>query len=187
MSTKRILTALASALCLAAAAAPYEGDTVHSFVLFKVKHMDASWSYGRFKDFTVSFQADEAKPELSSVAFEVKAESIDTGNEKRDQHLRSPDFLNAKQFPLITFRSTAVKPLGKDAVEVTGDLTLHGVTKPITVKVVKVGTGKNPKGGELMGLETVFTIKRSDFGMTNMVGPVGDEVTLTVAVEGAKK
>lgn len=184
---RRILTAGAALLCLAAAAATYEGDTVHSFVGFKVKHMDASWSYGRFNDFKVSIQVDEGKPELSSISFEVKAESVDTGNEKRDQHLRSPDFLNAKQFPAITFKSTAVKSLDKDTAEVIGNLTLHGVTKPITVKVTKVGTGKHPKGGELMGFETTFTIKRSEFGMTQMVGPVGDEVTVTVAIEGARK
>ena len=187
MRVTRILTAVASVLCLAATAATYEGDTVHSFVLFKVKHMGASWTYGRFSDFTVSFQADEAKPELSSVAFEVKAESVTTGNEKRDQHLRSPDFFNAKEFPLITFKSTSVHTIDKDTVAVTGDLTLHGVTKPLTVKVVKVGSGKNMKGGELMGVETTFTLKRSDFGMNTPVGPDSDEVQLTVAVEGAKK
>ena len=169
-----------------APAATYAGDTVHSFVLFKVKHMGASWSFGRFDDFTVSFQAGEGGADLASIEFAVKTESIDTGNEKRDQHLRSPDFLNAKQFPEVTFKSTATKALDADTTEVTGDLTLHGVTKPVTVKVTKVGTG-DMRGTALVGYETTFTVKRSEFGMTNMVGPVGDEIAMTVAVEGAKK
>lgn len=186
--------ALAAALLLASPpgwSAPdpsaYEADPVHSFVLFKARHLGASWAYGRFNELKASIQVDEAKPELSSVSFEVKAESVDTGVAKRDQHLRSPDFLNAKQFPAITFKSSKVVGAGKDAVEVTGDLTLHGVTKSITVKVEKVGAGKGMKGEELMGFETTFTIKRSEYGMTTMLGPVSDEITLTVAVESARK
>jgi polyisoprenoid-binding protein YceI len=168
-------------------AATYEGDTVHSHVLFKVKHMGASWSHGRFNDFTVSLQAGDAG--LSSVAFDVKAESIDTGNANRDKHLRSPDFLNSKQFPSISFRSTAAKAVDATTTEVTGDLSLHGVTKPVTVKVVKVGSGKGMKGEELVGYEATFTVKRSEHGMTNYLenGAVGDEVTVTVAVEGTRK
>ncbi len=177
----------ASSVWSAPEPATYEGDTVHSFVLFKVKHMDVGSAYGRFNDFKVSAQVSEPRPEGCSVSFEVKAESVDTGNAKRDQHLRGPDFLNAKEFPDITFKSTGVKSLGKDGAEVTGDLTLHGVKRPVTVKVAKVGSGKDKKGAELIGFETTFTIKRSDFGMTNMIGPVSDEVTLTVAVEAARK
>jgi polyisoprenoid-binding protein YceI len=80
-----------------------------------------------------------------------------------------------------------VKAIDADNTEVTGDLTLHGVTKPITVKVVKVGAGKGMKGESLVGLETTFSLKRSDYGMSNMVGPVGDDVQITVATELAKK
>jgi polyisoprenoid-binding protein YceI len=160
----------------------WQGDTVHSFVLFKVKHMGASSAYGRFNQFTVAVGANEDGSAVSSVEFAVKAQSIDTGNAGRDKHLMSPDFLNAKQFEEITFKSTAVK-----GDEVTGDLTLHGVTKPVTAKLVKVGAAKGMKGEELVGYETTFTVKRSDFGMTNLVGPVSDEVTITVATELSKK
>lgn len=160
----------------------WQGDTVHSFVLFKVKHMGASWSYGRFNAFTVAVGANEDCSAVSSVEFSVKAGSVDTGNAGRDKHLMSPDFLNAKQFEDVTFKSTSVK-----GDEVTGDLTLHGVTKPVTAKLVHVGAGKGMKGEALVGWETTFTVKRSDFGMTNLVGPVGDEIAITVATELAKK
>ncbi len=160
----------------------WQGDTVHSFVLFKVKHLGASWAYGRFNAFTVAVGANEDGSAVSSVEFVVKAQSVDTGNAGRDKHLMSPDFLNAKQFEEITFKSTAVK-----GEEVTGDLTLHGVTKSVTAQLVKVGAGKGMKGEELVGYETTFTVKRGDFGMTNLVGPVSDDVTLTVATELSKK
>jgi polyisoprenoid-binding protein YceI len=168
-------------------AATFDGDTVHSFVLFKIKHMGTSWVYGRFDDFTVSVGMDDAGAAIKTVAFDVKTASVDTGQPKRDGHLKSPDFFNAKQFEDIKFASTAVKAIDADNTEVTGDLTLHGVTKPITVKVVKVGAGKGMKGESLVGLETTFSLKRSDYGMSNMVGPVGDDVQITVATELAKK
>jgi polyisoprenoid-binding protein YceI len=195
---KRVLIFSAAAFAFAAAAvvggtsalsapdaAKFAGDTVHSHVLFKVKHLGTSWSWGRFNDFAVS--ADVAGEDLKSVAFTVKTGSVDTGVGKRDQHLKSPDFLNATQFPEVSFKSTEVKTAGVDGWDVTGDLSLHGVTKPITVRVGKVGAGKGMKGEELIGLEATFNVKRSDYGMTNMVGPVGDDVTLIVAVEAAKQ
>jgi polyisoprenoid-binding protein YceI len=172
----------------APAESAWKGDTVHSFVMFRIGHNNGiSLVFGRFDDFTVSLKAGEGDAGLTSVAFTVKADSVDTGNAKRDQHVKGIDFFNAKQFPEIAFQSTKLKALDKGTTEVTGDLTLHGVTKPVTVKVSKVGAGKGMKGEDLAGYETSFTIKRSDFGMTNMVGPVGDEVTLTVAVEAAKQ
>jgi polyisoprenoid-binding protein YceI len=165
----------------------WTGDTVHSFVLFKIKHLGTSWAYGRFDDFTVSLEAGDEGANLASVNFVVKAESIDTGTAKRDQDLRGPDFFNAKQFETISFESTAAKSVDADTTEVTGDLTIHGTTKPVTVKVVRVGHGKGMKKEDLAGYETTFTVKRSDYGMTTLVGPVGDEVTLTIAVEAARK
>ena len=184
---KRVLMMLVAAAT--AAAATYDVDPVHSSVTFKIQHMGTSWTYGRFNDLAASLEYDAAKPEASSLSFTAKAESVDTGNAKRDQHLKGPDFFNAKEFPEIAFKSTKVTPSGKDAAEVTGDLTLHGVTKPVTAKVVKVGEGKTMKGGEMIGFEATFTVKRSDFGMANMVGPkgAGDEVYLTVAIEAHKK
>jgi polyisoprenoid-binding protein YceI len=154
--------------------------------MFKIKHLGVSYAFGRFDDFTVALESD-AKGDLSSVAWDVKTDSVDTGQAKRDQHLKSPDFFNAGQFDTISFKSTAVKALDKDTMDVTGDLTLHGVTKSITAKVTKVGSGKGMRGEELAGYESTFTLKRSDYGMAGMVGPVGDEVTITVATEAAKQ
>lgn len=171
---------------LAQAADTYTADPVHSSVVFRIKHMDVAHVWGRFNGLKGEFALDEGAPESSSLQFQVEAKNVDTGNAKRDEHLRSPDFFNAAQFPAITFKSTAVKKAG-DRYEVTGDLTLLGVTKSITVSVDKTGQADTKQMGPRMGFETTFTIKRSDFGMNKMMGAVGDEVKLIVAVEGGKK
>lgn len=179
-----------AAICGPAGAAPpaapaWQVDAAHSSVTFRVMHMESSWTYGRFNELAAELAYDEGAPSASAISFTVKAESIDTGNAKRDQHLKGPDFLNARQFPEIAFRSRSVKVDGA-AAQVAGDLTLHGVTKPVTAAVRKVGSGKGRKGEALAGFEAAFTVKRSDFGMTHMVGPVGDEVAITVAIEASK-
>ena len=168
-------------------AGTWTGDPVHSFVVFKIRHMGTSWVYGRFNEPVVSLEAGDEGTGVTSVNFVVGTAKVDTGNEKRDQHLRSPDFFNAKQFEEISFKSTAAKAVDADTTEVTGDLTLHGVTKPVTVKVMRVGHGKGLQKEDIAGYEATISLKRSDYGMTNMVGPVGDEVALTIAVEAARK
>lgn len=168
-------------------AGTWTGDPVHSFVIFKIKHLGASWVYGRFNDFTVSLEAGDEGAGVTSVNFVVKAGSVDTGTAKRDQHLKSPDFFNANEFETISFKSTAAKAVDADTTEVTGDLTLHGETKPITAKVTRVGHGKGMQKEDLAGYEATFSLKRSDYGMKNMVGPVGDDVMLTIAVEASRK
>jgi polyisoprenoid-binding protein YceI len=190
---------LIGGLCIAAAAASlgwtspagaeaesYQVDTVHSFVHFKVRHFGVGNVWGRFNQLTGSVAVNDADPAKSSIQVEVKTDSLDTGNQKRDQHLKGPDFFNVKQFPAISFKSKEVKKEG-EAYQVAGDLTLHGVTKPLTVKVERLGAGKDPMGGVRAGYETTFTVKRSEFGMSTMVGPVGDEVQLTVSAEAVKK
>ncbi len=178
----------AGGLSLAARAAPraekasFKVDPVHSMVLFKVRHMGASNFWGRFDAVSGSLVLDEADPSASTLEFEVKVESIDTNNPRRDQHLKSPDFFNAKQFPLIHYKGSSVKKTGEGAYEVSGDLTLHGVTRPLTLKFERVGTGKGP-AGPLAGFETTFTIKRSDFGMSFMLQGVSDEVMVITSVE----
>ncbi|MYG05991.1 YceI family protein [Candidatus Poribacteria bacterium] len=173
---------------LADAADKYEIDTVHSMIIFRAKHAGVSYNYGRFNEFTGKLKIDEDVSK-SEVEFEVKAKSIDTGNEKRDQHLRSSDFFSAKQFPVITFKSSKVKAKEseEDVLEVTGDLELHGVKKSITVDVEITGRGQGQKGESLIGFESTFTIKRSEFGMTFMVGPVSDDIRLTVSIEAVHK
>ena len=128
-----------------------------------------------------------ADPAAASFTIDVKTANVDTGNEGRNRHLRSADFFNADQFPVCTFKSTSVKPSG-EAFELTGDLTINGQTKPIKTKLEKTGEGKNPRGGNaIIGFETVFTVKRSDFGVTYMPDGVGDEVKLFVSLEAARQ
>lgn len=193
-SLARSITAIAAlALALARAssahaAETYKIDPIHSSVIFSATHLGAANFYGRFNDVSGTVVFDKGDPSKSSVHLEVKADSVDTNNEKRDQHLKSPDFFNAKQFPLITFKSTKVEPGGADgAFKISGDFTLHGVTKPITVDFKKVGEGKGMKGETRAGGETHFTIKRSDYGMKFMVGPVSDEVNIILSLEGMRE
>ena len=187
----RILTlvaVLAASVAVPAIAATFKVDGTHSTVIFRVKHMNASYAYGRFNAISGNFAIDEANPAASSFDFTIKTDSIDTADAKRDAHLKRADFFNAAQYPTITFKSTNVKAAAaKGTYDVTGDLNLHGVTKAITVKVEHSGTAKGMMGGTIAGIESTFTIKRSDFGMKGMIGPVGDDVTITLSAEGGAK
>lgn len=170
----------------AQAADAFTADPVHSAVVFRVKHMNTSNAWGRFNDISGGFVLDEADPSQSQLDFQVKTASVDTGNAKRDQHLKGPDFFNAVQFPVIHFKSKSVTKAA-DGYEVSGDLTLHGQTRPILVKVVKAGSGKGPNGAAIAGIDASFIVKQSQFGMTKMVGPIGDDVWVNVSIEGVKK
>lgn len=167
----------------------YNIDTAHSAVIFRAKHMGVSYNYGRFNDFSGTITLDETDVSNSLVELEVKTASVDTANAKRDQHLRSPDFFNAKQFPVITFKSTEVKakPGKENMLEVVGDLQLHGVKKSITVDVELTGSGSSPNAGELIGYETTFALKRSDYGMNFGMQAVSDDIRITVSLEAAHK
>ncbi len=160
-------------------------DPVHSSVVFKVKHAGASWFYGSFNAVSGGFTLDAKSPADSSIEVVVDAGSIDTRDEKRDQHLKGPDFFDAKQFPEIKFVSKKVTAKG-DNFSVAGELTLRGETKPLSIEVVKTGEGEFY--GKRVGYETSFTIKRSEFGMDYGIADkvLGDEVTLTIAIEGVE-
>jgi len=160
----------------------YTIDSVHSFITFKIKHLNASYAYGRINSPSGTFALEEG----GAIEVSAKTEDIDTGNGKRDQHLKGPDFFSAKEFPTLSFKSTSIKKAG-DGFAVTGDLTAKGVTKPITVTLQKVGEGQGRGGVKLMGIEGTFTIKRSDFGISYMPEGLGDEVTLMIALEGGRK
>jgi polyisoprenoid-binding protein YceI len=167
--------------------AAYEIDGVHSSAVFKIKHAGASWFYGTFEDVSGSLSVDEADPSKSSVKVEIAADSVDTNNADRDAHIESPDFLSAAEFPSITFQSKSVKGAGTGNFEVTGDLTFRGVTKSISVPVVHVGKGEFH--GKRIGYEASFSFKRSDFGSRYGLdeGALGDEVFMTVSLEGVAK
>jgi len=186
--TLPLLFAVALSGATAASAATYQVDPVHSLVQFRARHFGVSNVYGRFNTFKASVVYDEANPAAGGFELEVQTDSVDTGNTRRDDHLRSPDFFNVKQFPVLTFKSTSVKPLGEGRFEITGDLTILGKTRPVTAEVVLIGTGKHPRSNApMVGFETELTIKRSDFGMEFMIGPLGDEVGVRVAVEATEQ
>ncbi|MDR3636102.1 MAG: YceI family protein [Isosphaeraceae bacterium] len=168
------------------AADAYAVDPVHSAIVFRARHMNTSHAWGRFNDLSGTFALDESDPSQSVLDFQVKAASIDTGNAMRDKHLKSPDFFNAVQYPVISFKSKSVTKTA-DGYEATGELTLHGVTKLLKVKVLPVGSGKGPTGAPIAGIDASFVVKQSDFGMTKMVGPIGDDVWVNVSIEGTKK
>ena len=167
------------------AADTFKIDPVESSVVFSVTYGVSNF-YGRVNDVSGTVVFDKADPSKSSVELTIPVESVDTHHEKRDQHLKSPDFFNAKQFPVMTFKSKQVESSG-DTYKVTGDFTLHGVTKPLTVEIKKGGEGKGMKGEIRGGGETHFTIKRSDYGMNFMQGPVGDEINIVVSLNGIKQ
>jgi polyisoprenoid-binding protein YceI len=171
----------------AAAADTSKIDPIHSMVLWRVKHFGVGYIHGRFNEASGIFTWDEANPAASSLDVQLKADSLDSGNPKRDQHLKGPDFFNVKEYPVISFKSTRIRQLDAHSYEVTGDLTLHGATQPVTAKLEHVGSGKDPFGMYRTGFEATFTLKRSDFGMKAMLQGIGDEVRVTAAFEGIRQ
>jgi polyisoprenoid-binding protein YceI len=185
---------LATALALASpalAADTYTFDKAHTTVGFQVRHI-VTMLGGKFQDFSGTLQVDRARPESSSVEFTIQAASISTNDAKRDEHLKSPDFFDVAKYPTITFKSASVKPAGNDVYQVTGELTMHGITKTITLPVTFLGEGKDPWGNEKMGFEIATTLDRQDYGVSwnktlDQGGVlVGDEVKVQVSVEANK-
>lgn len=172
---------------LAEAAGSYDVDGGHSHVMFRIGRFGISYQYGRFNKISGAITIDGADPTKSTISIEIAADSVFTADKKRDTHLKSPDFFDAKQFPTITFKSTKVEATGGNKYDVSGDLSMHGVTKPVTIALDYVGSGKDPWGGFRVGFEGKVTIQRSDFGITFMSEGLSDEVDLTFAVEAVKK
>jgi polyisoprenoid-binding protein YceI len=164
----------------------YKIDPVHSGIIFDVEHFGVGIIYGRFDTFSGDLVFDPSDPSKTTLSLEIKTDSIDTNAAARDKDLKGPDFLNTAQFGTATFKTTSVKKVDDKTVEVTGDLTLRGVTKPVTATVKEIGTGKGPKGEERIGFETSFQLKRSDFDIKYGLPAIGDDVFVTVACEGIK-
>jgi len=164
----------------------YTIDPIHSGVGFKISHVGLSWIQGRFNSFSGDFTLDPDSPANSSFSMSIKTDSIDTNNKGRDNHLRSPDFFNAKQFPAVSFKSTAIKPID-GGYEVTGDLSLHGVTKSISFALKGGAKAEFPMGKFRTGFTAEFPIKREDFGVGKPGNGLGNEVLATVSFEGVKK
>jgi len=178
---------LMGSLSVTAAPATYEIDPAHSSVDFKIRHLGISWVRGSFGEIAGEVTVDPENPEKSVIEVTVQAASVDTRNDKRDEHLRSDEYFDVENHPTLTFKSSGVKKTGENTYEVTGDFTLLGVTKPITVMLTDSGEieaqEKTRRGGEV----EEFTISRSDFGMDEMVGPIGDEVHILLAFSTIKK
>jgi polyisoprenoid-binding protein YceI len=191
----RIRLAVLAAAVLAAspvlAADTYTFDNAHTTVGFQVRHIFTMLG-GSFDAFEGTIQVDQANPVASAVSFTIQATSINTREPKRDAHLRSADFFDVAKFPTITFKSTAVRPAAGGLYQVTGDLTMHGVTRTVTLPVQFLGAGKDPWGNEKMGFELSTTLDRKDYGIVwnhtldqgNVL--VGDEVKVQISIEANK-
>jgi polyisoprenoid-binding protein YceI len=187
----RKLFAVAAITALAAlplAAETYSVDPGHSEVSFTVRHM-VSNVRGRFNDFGGKVNMDPKNLPASSVEFHIKAASIDTAVPDRDKHLRSADFFDAEKYPEIVFKSESIAPAGKDKYNVTGTLTMHGVSKKVTLPVSFLGQAKDPWGGTRAGFETTATLNRKDYGIVwnkaidNGGVLLGDDVKVDINLE----
>ena len=167
-------------------------DPAHTLVEFAAKHLMITTVKGRFTGVSGTIHMDETDPTASSVEAVIDAASIDTRTDQRDAHLKSADFLEVARYPQITFRSTRVERAGDAHYRVTGDLTIHGVTKPVVLDVHDEGRTKDPWGGERAGFSATTRIDRRDFGLTwsqvvesgGLV--VGNEIRITLEVEATK-
>ncbi|WP_113868085.1 YceI family protein [Brenneria salicis] len=178
---------LASASSALAAEYKLDKEGQHAFVQFRIKHLGYSWIYGGFNDFDGSFTFDEKNPAADKVNVTINTNSVDTNHAERDKHIRSADFLNVTKYPQATFTSTEVKKDGDDEFDITGNLTLNGVTKPVKLEAKLMGQGDDPWGGYRAGFEAEGTIKLKDFNITTDLGPASQEVELIISVEGVRQ
>lgn len=183
----------AAALLLAPAAARaevehYEFDKAHTQIIFSVSHLGFSHSHGRFLDFDGGFSFDREKPENSAVSVTIRTAGLEMNDKAWNDHLKNEDFFNVEKHPEMTFKSTAIKVTGDKTADMTGDLTLLGVTKPVTLHVTHNKSDKFPFGDRYVsGFSAAGTLKRSDFGMTYGLPGVSDDVALIIEVEGIRK
>jgi polyisoprenoid-binding protein YceI len=168
-------------------------DTAHSAIHFSVRHMVVSKTRGRFTKFGGQLEFDPDNPEAAKVQVTIEPASVDTADSQRDGHLRSADFFDVEKFPTASFKSTRVEDLGGDKYRISGDLTIRGVTKPVSFDATYEGSGKDPWGGERAGFSGGTTIDRRQFGLewnkaleTGGV-LVGEKVELSLEVEAVKQ
>ena len=184
----RFVCTLIAALALAATAAAQAGtwqiDPMHSAAQFSVRHLGVSTVRGAFTKVSGSAKYDPADATKTSLDASIEATSVDTRVEMRDNDLRSPNFLEVQKYPTITFHSKQVKSAGAGKLRLTGDLTIHGVTKEVVLDVDGPSAAvKDPWGNQRIGASATTTIKRQDFGVNGAAGIVGDDITITIDVE----
>ncbi|MGA6098138.1 YceI family protein [Stutzerimonas marianensis] len=189
---KKTVTALVLGSALFAGQAMAADYTIdkkgqHAFVNFKISHLGYSWLWGRFNDFDGTFSFDAEQPEASKVEVTLQTASVDSNHAERDKHLRSEDFLNVSEHPTATFKSTSVRSTGEGTADITGDLTLNGVTKPVVIAAKFIGEGKDPWGGYRAGFEGTTTLQLKDFDIKMDLGPASQSVDLIISVEGVRQ
>ncbi len=182
-------TSVALLTALPATAADYVIDTknAHASITFRIKHLGFSWLTGRFDKFSGNFAFDDKNPDASKVKVEIDTTSVDTNHAERDKHLRAADLLDTDGFPSATFESTSVKAEGSDKAKITGKLTLHGVTKEITIDAARIGGGKDPWGGYRDGFTGTTELTLADFGIKRDLGPAAKTVELELNIEGIRQ
>lgn len=182
---------LAAALAVPglAPADDYVIDTegAHAFVQFRIPHLGYSWLYGRFNDFSGRFNFDEDNPNAAEVEVVIKTASIDSNHAERDKHLRGKDFLDVSRYPEARFKSTSFSDHGDGTATLVGDLTLRGITKPVTIAVDHVGQGPDPWGGYRRGFQGSTRFALKDFGIEKDLGPASREVEMILTVEGIRQ
>ncbi|MBI5237963.1 MAG: YceI family protein [Deltaproteobacteria bacterium] len=164
-----------------------DSKNAHAFIQFKISHLGYSWILGRFNRFVGTFSYDEKNPQASKVKVTVDTTSVDTNNAERDKHLRSEKFFEVKKYTEAVFVSRAYEPKGDDTAVLKGDFTLHGVTRPMEIKVKHIGAGKDPWGGFRRGFEGSAKLALSDYNINTNLGPASKEVELFLSIEGIKK
>ncbi|MCW8983616.1 MAG: YceI family protein [Gammaproteobacteria bacterium] len=170
-------------------AADYIIDTkgAHASIQFKIKHLGYSWLVGRFNQFDGHFSYDENSPSAAKIMVNIDPASVDSNHAERDKHLRSDDFFDVKKFPEAKFVSSSFKEIGNGKAVLKGDLTLHGVTKAITIDVEHTGHGKDPWGGYRRGFSGTTTLTLKDFNIKMDLGPASRQVELSLAIEGIRQ
>ncbi len=170
-----------------AAADTYEVDQAHSSITFQVRHFFSPVP-GNFSDFQATIQYDPENPANNSAKAVINVKSVDTNNEKRDGHLNSEDFFHSGAFPQITFQSTNWEPAGENKFNVTGDITIRDVTKPVVLDVTLLGAGDVGKGKYISGWMASTTLKRTDFGVDyGVLSVIGDDVSIEITVEAVRQ
>ncbi len=186
-STLALLSSLTIAPVLAETTTQgyYKIDLAHSSVTFSVKHLGTSEMVGRFN--TIEGHFTLAPKGRSNLKVSIATASVDTNHKKRDKHLRSPDFFNAKQYPKMTFTSSKVSFRNGKPSMITGKLSLHGKTKSVRFHLNSIGAGADPWGGYRAGYRATTVIKRSNYGMNFMQGGIGDNIKITLNIEAIKQ
>jgi polyisoprenoid-binding protein YceI len=182
-----IFTGLVAAAPLQAEEYTIDNKGAHAFIQFRIQHLGYSWLYGRFNKFGGNFSYDEKNPAAAKVTVDIDPSSIDSNHAERDKHLRSEEFLAVDQYPKAGFVSTSYAEKADGSAELKGDLTLRGVTKPVTIQVQQIGHGPDPWGGYRRGFHGTTQIALSDFGIPFDLGPASRNVELELSVEGIRQ